>query len=834
MKSQNNILKIVSISFLVTLSIVVSGCLKERESTGSVASTSAWFAGASSAKNLGGYPSAVKVSWARADRSTLGYNVYSLRANSATGVNEWTLVGAVDADQTSYTDSDNLYEGQVYTYKVQAIDATTGSEDGNIKQVSTVTFYGIAGVTITGKTTATISLNGSTGAFDSVKIYAQPKNGSSAAVLVASANGNIESIDVTGLRSGVNYKFSARAYMSYLGAEDGNDSFVVGQTYSDSFGSGKTSDTTYYYRGVLNFKGYGTAPNATSGPTVRQFNMTWLPFSNATAATTYRIVRSTTTSIDMTASTACTSTTTSSCKVCEVTGAPYCEDSNLAAPPQTYYYAISVVKTDSTGTKYAEELPCQNTTDCANMALYTVKAHVPPDYMVLVQRDAANYEMCMNINASSDPRHNQRCIYYGLGAVPSTTGPTKPAKTYDNGYYDFGYNTMVDRYRAACNWTKTSSSCGPNGCIAVVNAVDTTTAPPSNSLGQNGDVMYTLNLNWWSQSSCYVKSASSWVPFSTTASLTDAEILSAVTNDPGPANEKHRPSLHRMSQATASKLCSVQSTAYGSKRLLRRREYIVASPLPYIAGEPGYLDTIFAGKAPKNSLCEPTSNNTGVTTSLTDYLSGSNSIIRLSINGQILNHGDDYTSLKYFIGSPATSQCVSRFGIQDPIGLGATFSDTFIKTSSGTAMPVTIQATTSTIDPGNSDHGSFNFNGTLGPYFYVGNSRSWPSYFSYATWGTPCGGTTPTPYFIPPMGLPVCAWTLSSTQTMRKMAEYQITGHMNSYPAGGTGNSTEYNVRPNGTTLATYSGMYNRYGAYWDLNSTDNTYANLFCAVEAE
>ncbi|QDK46067.1 hypothetical protein DOM22_13325 [Bdellovibrio sp. ZAP7] len=834
MKSQYNMFKVVAISFLVTVSVFISGCLKERESTGAAASTSAWFAGATSAKNLGGYPSAVKVSWARADRSTLGYNIYSLRANSATGVNEWTLVGAVDADQTTYTDSDSLSEGQVYTYKVQAIDATSGAEDGNSKQVSTVTFYGIAGVTITGKTTATVSLNGSTGAFDSIHIYAQPKNGNGTATLVASANGNVENIDITGLRSGVNYKFSARAYMSYLAAEDGNESFVLGQTYSDSFGSGKTSDTTYYYRGVLNFRGFGLAPNATSGPTGRQFNMTWLPFSNATGATKYKIVRSTTTSIDMTASTACTSTTTASCKVCEVTGSPYCEDTALAAPPQTYYYAISVVKTDSSGATYAEELPCQNTTDCSNMALYTVKAHVPPDYMVLVQRDAANYEMCLNINASSDPRHNQRCVYSGLGAVPATTGPSKPSKSYDAGYYDFGYNVMVDRYRVACNWTKTSATCGPNGCVDVLNSVDNSTTPPSNALGVMGNVFYGHHKAWWTQDSCYVKSGSGWVGLSSTTSLTDAEIASAITNDPGPTGEKHRPAVSIFTQAAGSKMCNVQSTAYGTKRLLRRREYLVATPLPYIAGEPGYMSSLLAGAAPKNPLCDPDL-YTPVTraTTISEWLAPGNSFVSMNVGGNSLNAWDNYANLKHFIGSPATNQCISRFGIQDPIGVGTVFSDTFVRTS-GASTPITIQATTSTLDAGNSDHGSFHFNGTLGPYFYTTNSAGWYAYFGYATWGIPCGGTSATSYFIPAMGLPVCAWTLSSSQNMRKMSEYQLTGQMSTYPVNGTGDSIQYNVHMLATSYSTHSGLSSRYSTFWAGSTTRSYYSNLFCAVEAE
>ncbi|WP_413293377.1 fibronectin type III domain-containing protein [Bdellovibrio sp. HCB185ZH] len=836
--------------------ITLTGCLKAREVASLTASSSAWFVGATTAKNLGGYPSAVKVSWTKADRATLGYNVYSLRTNSS-GSNQWTLVGSVDADSTSFTDSDSLTEGQIYTYKVLAIDALTGEEDGNTKQVSTVTFYGIAGVTITGKTTASISLNGSTGAFDSIKIYAQPKNGGSAATLVATANGNVENIDVTGLRSGVNYKFYARAYMSYLGAEDGNDSTILGQTYSDSFGSGKDNDTTFYYRGILNFQGYGTAPNATSGPKARQFNITWLPFSNANSTTKYRVMRSTTTSIDTTVTTACTATSTTSCKVCEVTGTQYCEDTALASPPQIYYYAITLVKKDSAGVEYTEELPCQNSNDCSNKALYTVKAHVPSDYMVLVQRDAANYEMCLNINAASDPRHNQRCVYTGLGAVPSTTGPTKPVRTYDNGYYDFGYNMLVDRYKVACNWTQNVNSCvtgqssSGGGCIGVftTGTGGLTGLYPTKNGG--GRVMLGFSNNT-SNGDCFIDtvnlggSTTNWYSVGQDAtSLSLADIAKATTIDPGATGNKFRPPIHRMTPAGAARICNAQSSDYGSKRLLRRREYIVASPMPYIPGEPNAVTTAMSVfDAPNNTTCNPTaalaSGATG-DAAITAYLNSSNYQTAMTVNGTVLNsysYGE-----RFFIGNTATSQCVSRFGIQDPYTFyspGIIFSDYFANSNFGTSPANATGMSGSDLDVSASDFANYSFNGTMAPNrgFYFGYGRYiWmqptPTQTSY--YG--CNASVNMTKFIAPLGAPVCTWT-GGSQTFRTLSELTASGRLGTAHIGLSGSRATARFPFNDQNMTgfvmTSSGEDTGRWSFSMADSAGYNVSGLLCGVEAE
>lgn len=846
--------KISIVIFGLFFVLCFSGCLQTKESAKAVSASSSWFAGAALAANVGGYPTSVKVTWARADRSVTGYRVYSLRPNATTGVNEWTNIAQVDDSQTSYVDTQNLSDGTVYTYKVQAIDALTGSEDGNSKQVSTVTFYGISGVAITGKTTATIALSGLSGAYDAIHIYATPTGGSK--TLLATVKGNPASVDITGLRSGVNYKFTANAYMTYLSAEDGNTRTVNGETWSDSFGSGLTADTTYFYRGILNVQGYGLAPNATAGPTGRQINLIWLPFSNSSSSTKYKVVRSTTTSIDTTVSTACTSTSTTSCMVCTVTGAQKCIDTNVSAPPQTYYYAITQMKTDTSGVEYTEELPCLNGTgsgtNICSPTDFIVTAHVPPDYMVLVQRDAANYEMCLNINATSDPRHKQRCIYTGLGAVPSTTGPGKPAKTYDSGYYDFGYNLFVDRYKMACNWTRNSSTCGPNGCVGVL-STSGSPVPPDASLGNTGDVFYGFQYAS-SADTCYIKTtglngSSGWISLSS-ANLSSSDLATMTTNDPG--TDKHQPAIGYFSPEQASNICQAHSTDYGSKRLLRRREYLAASPLPYISGEDNaYVSGLRVFDAPQfTGVCNgfTTDIASGATASeaIANWLGSS--IIRNIITVNSVNLGNEANHY-YMIGNRSSTLCTSRFGIQDPFGFGLSgipVSDTFTKTS-GTTFPMTLQASPSPYDSGNLDFSNFSFNGTLGPNQGV-VSGGWyyfvlASYRGGATTGYPCNSSKELASFIPSLGIPICTWS-GGAQTLRSLPEFQSTGSVGGAPLGLSGvyhvGYIPTSTGPTGNSYVMTVGSSSSNAGRWSFGFTPSgiAYSNystsLLCGIEAE
>lgn len=816
-----------------------SGCLQERGKKVVVPSTPSWFEGVKSVKNMGGNPASVKIAWNAANVPVTAYRIYSLIYNTETKLNEWSQIDEVTSDQFSYVHSE-LNSGQVYTYMVRAVDSLD-AEDSNSKQVATVAFEGISSVRVTGSNSATVSLNSGTGAFDEVRVYAQPARVGGAKVLVKSIKGNVTSIDISNLSSGVKYKFFVNAYMSYLASEDGNEVYVTGKTNSDTFGSGSNNDVNYAYRGVLAVQSFGDAPNAPKDPKIKMVKLVWNPFNGATGNTKYRVIRTSTSyTPDVTATEACAAATLPSCLVpCANSGVGVqtCDDTNVAAPPMTYNYVITQVKKDPvTNEEWVEELPDSNASD------FYVKVAIPAEYMVLIQRDAANYEMCKMLGQASNPRKNQRCSYSGIGATPYNSGPGKAALSFDNGYYDFGYNLFVDRYRLACNWTRVSPSCGPNGCIGVT-GTSTTAGPPDVSLGQIGDVYFALNPFYGGN--CYYKSASGWLAVS---SLTTTAQFKAVSRiDPGEEGKRHYPQLNGFAQAQGYNLCSSQSSAYGNKRLMRRREYIHAAAFATLPGEPNavfdeiseynlregiYSPTLSTGgQLPGYRRCASGSsgNMLALPNTVDDVISASNfrSQMFTAYTPGILN----YMNAPYFIGTPATENCVSRWGAQDPIshtsfdGNNTVFADTFVRTNIGTNPP-TFAPVASDSDSGVVyDWGNYQFDGlTSGLSLYDS-----ATFFKSVSINS--STMTSYPKYILTMGL---ALINTSFSAYRNSSDLIFNGTLGPSAFNGGSNATLAHVYDASTARYTMmEGTKNRF-SYTIHPDYSSSRIKVWCAVEAE
>jgi hypothetical protein len=757
---------------------LLGSCLEQRLDPNASKGNISWFDGIKSVQNLGGSPAAIRIEWNRSERTVTAYRVYSLIQNPITRVTQWTLQQELTPDQLIYINS-GLTSGQVYSYQVQAV-TEDGLEDGNSKALSTVAFEGIGQVQITGKSTAIVTLNSPTGAFDEVRIYATPKNGG-VRTLVGTAKGLIESIPISNLRSGVHYRFSANAFMRYLNAEDGNRVYVEAQTHSDSFGSGASNDSAFQYRNFLNVQAFGSAPNAPSLPSVLQdptfstryptvlenpkarlVRLTWLPFTNSTAETRYKVVRSSTGfSLNMATIVPCSPSLNSSCVVCTITGQTRCEDTQVDAPPKRYDYAVSLLKQNpSTLDEWAEELPIISEGD------FKISVHIPPDNMVLVQRDAANYEMCQNMRRSSDPRRHQRCVYTGMGERPFNTGPGKPAMNLTPGFYDFGYNLFMDRYRLACNWTQTPGACDKaEGCIEI-GWNGTTNIPPNSAMGQDGDVMFRIGtwVGGGNLGNCYLKKNGNWLAM-TQANLTAADYQTALTIDPGPDGLKRRPVLHALSQNNNFFMCQSFQTPYGFKRLVRRREHIVASALPLILGEPNYIAEMRTRIALENGINGPREYECGMNTSssqqptpstLSQLLNPSNARSNLLHSGQTLNSGSSY-----FSGRQETIRCQSRFGIHDVYINSITsshFADTFIRTNPTNQYPMILRGETSEFDSGAVDFNGFVMDNLTGVSFngVAGSSQT----RDFTTANIPTIGNR----YIMPLGVPIVNWLELSQQ----------------------------------------------------------------------
>lgn len=788
---------------VVLATLFLCGCLAEETKTPVVGAqtTNAWFSGVKTVQNLGGSPSSIKISWDPPLQSIQGYNIYAVDQNSATGA--WMLVDSVSPSTTSYVHS-GLISGLLYTYKVEAIDMT-GSEDKNKIQKSTVAFEGIYDVLVTGKTTATAQLGSTNGSFDQIRIYAQPKFGNQPKVLVGLASGVSTSINLTGLRSGVTYSFSAQAFMSFLGGEDGNQVTVTKQTPSVSFGSGEISDTNYTYRGFMNVMSYGKAPGAPDdtvvperSPKTRQIRLTWLPFQNSTATTTYRLIRAPAgVTMDSTVTNACTTASTGSCVVCEVIGVNSLSCLDTAIPdfdPKTqtvkFEYTVTQVLKDVSNTSYAEELPLVNTND------YKTSVQVPPDNMVLVHRDAANFEMCQTLGRTSDPRKKQRCPYTGLGNVPINSGPNRPSLNLDPAYYDFGYNLFVDRWPLACNWTKASNGgkCGSTStpgnptsgdCIGIGGQTDAFGADANfANKGKIGDVFLfmarasaEITGGWWQGYNCYIKTASGWQT-TNSLTLTNAEKLSMLTNDPS-SGGGHRPPALGFGPDTGWSICQASQNAYGNKRLIRKREYVVSNTISRMAGEPFAVTSRNA----RNRLWTGTDGFTGAyrqclrVTSSTSQIPtltsvsapddlGSTLMTAGNWRAQLMSGGSTYGNYNYlFIGNPYTTGCISRFGVNDIAGMYNLGSDRVIK--QGSSVPGDYLSVASLYDNGANDTPGMHWDGIRGTS-YTSNV-----FVSIATGDT---ATPPFNYFNPTLGIPIVTRS-SSAEDIMTVRDYAATGN---------------------------------------------------------
>jgi hypothetical protein len=715
-----------------------TGCFVPSSSTSTVTTTDTSassnevsFAGAASATNLDG--TRIRITWTAASGVFQYYRIYELQADGS-----YSAVMTVPKGVLAFT-LNSLVPGSLHSYIVRAV-TSTGETDGNEVLVSAITYAGMTSVSGVGNTTATLNFPAGNQA-SGMSIYCSLRGADYE--LMASVLPSQTSETLTGLRSGSTYQCKVIA-MSPLGTEDSNPITKTFQTVPASYTG---------YQGPLLVSAYGAAPGAPSGtPTARQVRLTWLAYSNATVSTSYRLLRvEKGGTIDPLETTACMSAMTSTCVVTcpsptttgvittydssSLTGigVKTCTDGKVAAAPAKYDYYV--ILTDSTG--YAEELPWTSATSgtTASTEAYRITVHIPSDNMVLVHRDSANYEMCQLMSKPSDPLNHQRCAYTGQGAVPYNANPGGSTLSLDAGYYDLGYNMLVNRWPLGCNWTPSTNG-GKCGASAT-NGDCYGTPTPVAGIGVDGNVYWDMDGGL-----CYVKVGASWVQYanylSSVTAVTDPYKNLLITNAPDQTYRK--PPLGNSSQPLAALTCNaIIDPNYGMMRLLRRREQVVASAWPSLTGEPGALSdsqiaTLEAGGA---GNCNG-DNAHGMT------IAAFNTSDETAISSSAVG--------KYFVlGSSKTVNCVSRFGLQDMVGNQSQWLSDELGTCSA-ATHSCAAAAVSSVDSGNRDMANIPFNGTgaggsgsSGPGGGAVNVTEWR--FSAASFSAA--------YFSPALGLPM-------------------------------------------------------------------------------
>lgn len=793
--------KLIYIIFIFSSILFLSGCFdflnpsnKQQSTTNTVSQiTAAQFSGIGSAVNV---ITGIKLSWAGVTNTNLvsSYNVYRVQGSSL------TLLASLAPSLTSFIDG-TVTAGSIYEYMVKAVD-TNGVEDSNTAVAKSLAWSGIASVTGLSRTSLQVALVAPAAVVDEVRIYGQLSAGSSK-TLLATATGSDTTVTISSLRTGYNYIISAEAYVASLGKEDGNTVTFTANTLTVGYDTDGAS--TPQWGNVMAVRAFGEAPAApvhpntpNKSPSSRVVELAFLPFTSAGASATYVVTRVVDgNEMDTTTTTNCTSSTTTSCLVCSgvsiASGVVSCRDTNVGAAPTKYRYTMALVQTDTTsGDTWVEPFPDDE------QDTFSVLVPIPPKNMVLVQRDAANYEMCIQLNKASDPLNHNRCSYSSVGAVPYSSGNNKLPLNLPTNYYDFGYDLFVDRWEMACNWTRATQGgmCGANhtsgDCIGYgyTSSPPNGTGTPATTQGKLGDVYFYMGTS--NISMCWVAAAQNsstqaitWVKSaSIAAGYANASTLyqESMTNDPGYIDSsgnyntaipgKKGKVSYYIDQPTASNICSAMVDAnYGAKRLPRSREYVVFSAPPLLTGEPYsttyssfWTNILGTGSSTYHDsshyyACENSSTNKDVPpTSLTQLLDYTDYPAYKEMMAMTGTDSGGYSGTfgilvgaQFMTGAVATIDCQSRYGVQD-VMRNSIMSDEFYYNYS------TYKATgvMSPFDNGNRDYLSDLSGGTSG--FAIDVSVFTQS-GTYAT--TSYTGTAMTA-FIPALGLPVTASSYSS------------------------------------------------------------------------
>jgi hypothetical protein len=720
------------------LALNCAGCLVPEESTASVEEQIAaagmvtlTFGGATSAYNLDG--TRIRLGWSAASGTFQYYKVYELQADGSL-----VTIATLPKSLTAYTIV-GLTAGTLHSYVVRAV-TSDGESDGNSSIVSAATYAGITSVSAISTTSATINYPAGNSAF-SMTLYCSLRGGDYEVMATVVPTSTSQSL--TGLQSGSTYTCKVFA-LSQLGFEDTNTATKTFQTIPANYTG---------YQGPILASAYGAATGAPAGtPQAKQVRITWKAFGNATATTSYKLLRvSRSGTLDPMATTACTSSTATSCIVtCPATaasgvvvgydsanltglGAKTCTDSKVAAPPAQYDYYVMMV--GSSGV--VEELPWTTPTSGTSetMDAYRITVPIPPNNMVLVQRDSANYEMCNLMEKTSDPLNHQRCAYSGQGAVPYNIRQGASALSFDSGYYDFGYNLFVDRFQVGCNWTPSANG-GKCGAGATSGDCYGTTAPAA-TIGVDGNVYYNT-----ADAYCWVKTDTTWTRYGTynyiISAIAESYRNMAMTNA---ADQTYRkPPLGYLSQQAAGVSCeSIIDPNYGSKRLMRRREQVVAAAWPSITGEPGAMTDTQIGTVEAGGAGNCNSDNAHGFSPVA-FNTSDESAVSTSAGGRVI-----------VIGSTKTVNCTSRYGAQDMVGNAYQWVSDQIGVCDTTAHTCAALSA-STIDSGNIDTANINYTGTSPG---GSNSNGPGGGASNIDLYTISSGTYNASYFSLPLGIPL-------------------------------------------------------------------------------
>lgn len=777
-------------AFAFLLSLALSGCFDDLSSSNTQASVGKYlvaedFSGAEYAQNI---LTGIKIGWTAGstDKKIVGYRIYRYELNTP------QIIASVDASTTSFVDG-HVTSGTLYFYLVKAVDPS-GEEDPNTHKVSTLAWAGLTNVVSKTNDSLTATFDPKIqGVFMKLYLSGDGRSKTQVAVLNSSAQLSSGTVtlsqwpDGTSLKPGSAYSLYAELYEDGGTHPDGNTHPYLVTTksygYEDS-GSGAPG-----WNNIAALRAFGRSPGTLGSAqdtaliataphfiptTLAQVDIGFRPFTLPVGFSTslYRyVVLRAGESVALDTSNRAIGTCPSSYSpsasqaLCIVRdnihpvsdvedGLVVAHDTSVwtsgsltSEKPPRYRYTMAIKHLDTANGMqgYIEALPLSQSNQ------FSVLVPIPPNDMVLINREAVNFEMCaIQKSVTSDPLNHNRCASFEVGSSPYDSGPGSSPLHLDFGYYDFGYNLFVDRYPLACRNSSQAEEALAGGAARWTSS----TAAPTTA----GSVLFTAfttgataNLR---MSNCLYNSGTAWTDLasvqSTSGILSPAVFQATLTNSPysGSAYAK-RPkfSYPAWDTVTANLACeSFNETGYGSKRIPRMREYraMAAPPFSKRLSDGQVIDMYYtpisaalaasgsnwtSGSCVKGNVISSSAWPTPPAT-ISAAFSASN-INNLSYSAAAGPPG-------FFIGARGNSDCVSRYGVSDideTPSMNATYfnllsintawypvSDIFLWTMTTNISTGTLRGLASSVDSGNTD-ASFDITTGL-PSGYIMNVSS--------------------------------------------------------------------------------------------------------------
>lgn len=337
-----------------------------------------------------------------------------------------------------------------------------------------------------------------------------------------------------------------------------------------------------------------------------------------------------------------------------------------------------------------------------------IRVMAPPANMALVHRWITNQEVCGLLGSTPDPDNHYRCAFTGQGNK--------------SGFADMGYDLLVDRFELGWNITK---NCGPGRDQTCVSSNFGGMTSP-HLLGLEADIgaVYCI-LESAAQNQCFNKNGpgnTDWVhSYSAFAELgkmttNEAHTIPVGYVTPGQLNEGCNYQQIDLSHVAPYSDNSLNGLT--SKRIMTQKEWRAAAawdqnmefPSEYLTVDNWITHLETASFHPDDPNQRKGKCNYGTI----DY-----DIFAYIYPKDFLSAaerdflGDYYFPELFETGSKiATSQCQSRYGIQDMIGNSAEYVSDEIACG---LDPDSCQGVVSSIDGNNTDLVGFKFDGITGP-----------------------------------------------------------------------------------------------------------------------